>query len=173
MPLRHQSIGWDLKPWFRLHRWVVKQKYSNCQWTWTPWFDPRVPLMCNSRDFRQGMGGGIVSVIFVCRQCGPRSGQTDPNCLKLWQYFWYFFSYIHFLETKAPIRPAVHKLVWAFVVPMYQRRISRDKVYTIFKNSKLNVKIYTSNTLDVYAKGCIVFVFLLFRSSFPIFVSRS
>ena len=72
-------------------RWVVKQKYSNCQWTWTPWFDPRVPLMCNSRDFRQGMGGGIVSVIFVCRQCGPRSGPTDPNCLKLWQYFWYFF----------------------------------------------------------------------------------
>ena len=83
------------------------------------------------------------------------------------------FSHIHFLETKAPIRPAVHRLVWAFVVPMYQRRISRDKVFMILKNSKLNVKIYTRNTLDVYAEGCIVFVFPFVRSSFPIFVSRS
>ena len=90
--------------------------------------------------------------------------QVWPDRSKLFEtltVFLIFFSYIHFLETKAPIRPAVHKLVWAFVVPMYQRRISRDKVYTIFKNSKLNVKIYTSNTLDVYAKGCIFSYFYL------------
>ena len=29
-----------------------------------PLIDPCVPFMCTSRDFRQGMGGGIVSVIF-------------------------------------------------------------------------------------------------------------
>ena len=46
------------------------------------------------------------------------------------------FFHIHFLETKAPIRLSVHRLVWAFVVRMYQRRISRDRVLTIFKNSK-------------------------------------
>ena len=42
---------------------------------------------------------------------------------------------------------------------MYQRRISRDKVHTIFKNSKLNVMVYTRYTPGVYAEGCIVFVF--------------
>ena len=71
--------------------WVVKHKYSNCQWTWTPWLDPHEPFMQNSWDFHQGMGGGIVSVIIVCRQCGPRSCSTDPNCLKLWRYFWFFY----------------------------------------------------------------------------------
>ena len=85
----------------------------------------------------------------------------------------FFFSYIQFLETKAPIRRAVRRLVWAFAVPMYQRQISRDKVHTIFKNSKLNVKIYTHNDPPppgVFAEGCIVFAFQSVRSSFPIFV---
>ena len=92
-----------------------------------PWLDPCVPFMCTLRDFRLGMGGGIVSVIF-CLQCGPTSGTTNPNCLKLWLYFW-----LHFLETKVPIKPVVRRLVWAFVVPMYQRWISRGKVHTIFE----------------------------------------
>ena len=102
--------------------------------------------------------------------------QVLPNRSKLFEtltVFLIFVSHIHFLETKAPIRPAVHRLVWAFVVPMCQRRISRDKVHMIFKNSKLNVKIYTRNTLDVYAEGCIVFVFPFVRSSFPIYLSLS
>ena len=147
-------------------RWVVKQKYSNCQWTWTPWLDPCVPFMCTSRDFRQGVvGRNRLCHFFVCRQCGPWSGTTDPNCLKRWRYFW-----LHFLETKMPIRPVVRRLVWAFVVPMYQRWISRDKVHTIFENSKLNVKIYIRYTPGVYAEGCIVFVFPFVRSSFPILV---
>ena len=112
-------------------RWVVKQKYSNCQWTWTPWFDPRVPLMCNSRDFRQGMGGGIVLSFLFADSAGPDLAwqiQTVWNSDSISDIF---FSHIHFLETKAPIRPAVHMLVWSFVVPMYQRRISRDKVHIL------------------------------------------
>ena len=129
--------------------------------------------MCNSRDFRQGMVWGHR----LCHFCLQTvRAQVWPNRSKLFEtltVFLIFFSHIHFLETKAPIRPAVHRLVWAFVVPMYQRRISRDKVHMIFKNSKLNVKIYTRNTLDVHAEGCIVFVFPFVRSSFPIFVSRS
>ena len=40
----------------------------------------------------------------------------------------------------------MRRLVWAFVVRMYQRRISRDKVYTIFNNSQLNVNVHTSYT---------------------------
>ena len=128
-----------------ISRWVVKHKYSNYQRTWTPWHDPHVLFMRNSWDFRQGMGGDIVSVIYVCTQCGPRSCSTDPNCLKLWRYFWFFF-HIHFLETKAPKRLPVCRLVWTFVVRMYQRRISRDKVHMIFNNSQLNVNVYTSYT---------------------------
>ena len=130
--------------------------------------------MCNSRDFRHGMGGGYR----LCHFCLQTvRAQVWPDRSKLFEtltvFLIFFFLHIHFLETKAPIRPAVRRLVWAFVVPMYQRRISRDKVHTIFKNSKLNVKIYTRNTPDVYAERCIVFVFPFFRSSFPIFVSRS
>ena len=56
---------------------------------------------------------------------------------------------------------------------MYQRQISRDKVHTIFSNSKLNVNVYTSYTPPppgVYVEGCIVFVFPIVRSSFPMFV---
>ena len=48
-----------------------------------------------------------------------------------------------YLETKVSIRLLVRRLVWAFVVRMYQRWISRDKVHPISKNSKLNVKVYT------------------------------
>ena len=169
MPFRHQSIGWDLKPRFRLHMTLTVGGYSNCQWTWTPWLDLRVQFMSNSRDFRQGMGGGIVSVIFVWRQCWPRSGPTDPNCLKLWRYFWSFF-HIHFLETNAPIRPAVRRLVWAFVVPMYQRGISRDKVHTNFKNSKLSVKIYTRNGPRRLCRG--VYSFLLSVCPFVLSYNR-
>ena len=40
----------------------------------------------------------------------------------------------------------MRKPVWVFVVLMYQRQTSRDKVHTIFKNSKLNVKVYTRYT---------------------------
>ena len=71
--------------------------------------------------------------------------QVWPGRSKLFETLTVFliFFHRHFLETKAPIRPVVRRLVWAFVVPIYQRRISRDKVHTIFKNSKLNVKIYT------------------------------
>ena len=36
-----------------------------------PRLDPRVPFMCKSRDFRQGMGGGILSVIFSADCAGP------------------------------------------------------------------------------------------------------
>ena len=110
------------------------------------------------------MGASSLS-FFVCRQCGPRSGPTDPNCIK-------YFFHIHFLETKTPIRPAVRRLIWTSVVPMYQqfKAISRDKVHWIFKSSKLNVKIYTPNTPGVFAEGCIVFVFPCVRSSFSIFV---
>ena len=91
-----------------------------------PWLDPCVPFMCTLRDFRLGMGGGIVSVIFVCRagQRLARQIQTVWNS----DYFW-----LHFLETKVPIKPVVRRLVWAFVVPMYQRWISRGKVHTIFE----------------------------------------
>ena len=77
---------------------------------------------------------------------------------------------MHFLETNAPIRLPVRRLVWAFVVRMYQKRISRDNVHTIFKNSKLNVKVYTRYAPGVYAKGCIVFVFPFVCLSFPMFV---
>ena len=81
----------------------------------------------------RGWVGASCLSFFVYRQCGPRSdGISD-------------FFHIHFLETKAPIRPAVRRLVWAFVLPMYQRRISRDKVHTIFKKIKLNVEIYSRN----------------------------
>ena len=111
-----------------------------------------------------GCAGWSAPLLFTCPE--------DKYIITL-TVFLIFFFYINFLETKAPIRPAVHRLVWIFVVPMYQRRISRDKVHTIFKNSKLNVKIYTRNTPDVYAEGCIVFVFPFVRSSFPISVSRS
>ena len=80
------------------------------------------------------------------------------------------FFHIHFLESKVLIRLAMHRLVRAFVVPMYQRQISREKVHTIFKNSKLklNVKIYTHNFPGVDAEGCIVFIFPYVPSSFPI-----
>ena len=47
----------------------------------------------------------------------------------------------------------MRRLVWAFVIRMYQRRISRDKVYTIFKNSKFDVKVYTRYTSSVYVEG--------------------
>ena len=77
---------------------------------------------------------------------------------------------MHFLETNAPIRLPVRRLVWAFVVRMYQKRISRDNVHPIFKNSKLNVKVYTPYAPGVYAKGCIVFVFPFVCLSFPMFV---
>ena len=138
-------------------RWVVNQKYSNCQWTWTPWLDPHVPFMCNCRDFRQGMGGGHRLCHFLClptvrAQVWPRQIATVWN----WRYFWFYF-HKHFLETKAPIRPAVRRLVWAFVVRMYQRRISRDKVHTLFKNSKLNVKIYTRYTPRRLCRGVFSF----------------
>ena len=120
--------------------------------------------MSISRDFRQGMGGGIVSV-----SAGPglaRQIQTVRNSDGISD----FFFHKHFLETKAPIRPAVRRLVWAFVVPIYQRRISRDKVHTIFKKSKLNFKIYTRNARWRLCRGCIVFAFPFVRSSFPIIV---
>ena len=147
LPLRHQSIRWDLKPWFRLHMTLTVGGSLNKKQQLTVDLDPltwstcAVNVQLQAFPSEDGWGASSLS-FFVCRQCWPRSGPTDPNCLKLWRYFWYFF-HIHFLETKAPIRPAVRRLVWAFVVPMYQRRIFRDKVHTIFKNSKLNVKIYT------------------------------
>ena len=154
-------------------RLVVKQKYSNCQWTWTPWFDPHVSLMCYSRDFRQGIGGGHRLCHFCLQTVWAQIWPDKSKLFETLTVFPIFFLHIHFLETKAPIRPAVRRLVWAFVVLMYQRQISRDKVHTISKNSKLNVKIYTRNTPDVYAEGCIVFVFPFVLSSFPIFFRRS
>ena len=133
MPLRHQSIRWDLKPWFRLHMTLTVGGSLNKKQQLTVDLDPLTWSTCavyvQLQAFPSEDGWGASSLsFFVCRQCWPRSGPTDPNCLKLWRYFWYFF-HIHFLETKAPIRPAVRRLVWAFVVPMYQRRIFRDKVH--------------------------------------------
>ena len=99
--------------------------------------DPRLPFMCYSRDFRQGMVGASSLSFFFCLQTVRT--QVWPDRSKLSETLTVFL--IFSIKTKAPIRPVVPRLVWAFVVPMYQRRISRDKVHTIFKNSKLNVKI--------------------------------
>ena len=87
--------------------------------------------------------------------------QVWPDRSKLLETLTLFL--IFYLETKVPIRLPVRRLVWTFVVRMYQRRISRDKVHTISKNSKLNVKVYTR-----YTPG--VFVFPFVRSSFLMFI---
>ena len=152
LPLRHQSIGWDLKPWFHLHMTLTVGGSLNTNTAIVsgpapPWLDPRVPFMRNSRDFCQGMVGGILSA----DSAGPglaRQIQTVWN----WRYFWFFFHYT-LSRNKGARRLPVHRLVWAFVIRMYQRRISRDKVYKIFKNSKFNVKVYTRYTSSDYVEG--------------------
>ena len=97
--------------------------------------------MRNFRDFHQGMGGGGGHLsFFSADSVGPslaRQIKTIRNSDVISDFF---------LETKVSIRLPVRRLVWAFVVRMYQRRISRDKVHTIIKNSKLNVKVYTRYT---------------------------
>ena len=128
--------------------------------------------MCNSRDFCQGMGGGRHRLCHCCLQ--TVRAQVWPDRSKLFEtltvFLIFFFSHIHFLETKAPIRPAVLRLVWAFVVRMYQRRISRDKVHTIFKNSKLNVKYPRRLCRGVYSFRLSICPFVLsyIRKSFVI-----
>ena len=115
--------------------------------------------MRNFRDFHHGMGGGGGHLsFFSADSVGPslaRQVKTIRNSDVISDFF--------FLETKVSIRLPVRRLVWAFVVRMYQTRISRDKVHTISKNSKLNVKVYTR-----YTPG--VFVFPFVRSSFPMFI---
>ena len=77
-----------------------------------------------------------LSPSFLCLQ--TVCDQVWPDRSKLFETLTVFliFFHIHFLETKA-------RLVWAFVVRMYQRRISRDKEHIILKKSELNVKVYT------------------------------
>ena len=77
--------------------------------------------------------------------------------------------HMHFLETKAPKRLPVRRLVWVFVVRMYRRRISHDKIHTIFNNSKLNINVYTSYIPPprVYVEVCISFRL----SDFPFILS--
>ena len=83
--------------------------------------------------------------------------------------FLIFFSYT-LSRNKGAKRLSVRRLVWAFDIRIYQRRVSRDKVYTIFKNSKLNFKVYTRYAYSVYVEGCIVIIFPFVRSSFLMFV---
>ena len=66
----------------------------------------------------RGWVGGIVSVIFCLQTV---RAQVWPDRSKLFEIDGIsdFFFHKHFLETKAPIRPAVRGLVWAFVVPTY------------------------------------------------------
>ena len=52
-------------------RWVVKQKYSNCQWTWTPLLDPRV--LCNYASF-----GSVCSYIL---DLSVYSGETGSSLI--------------------------------------------------------------------------------------------
>ena len=84
--------------------------------------------MRNSWDFRQGMGGEGAS--FLSFLSADSAAQVLLDRSKLFGSLTVFliFFHIHFLETKAPKRLPVRRLVWAFVVRMYQRRISRDKV---------------------------------------------
>ena len=49
--------------------WVVKQKYSNCQWTWTPLLAPRVP--CNYASF-----GSVCSNILDLSVYGGETGSS-------------------------------------------------------------------------------------------------
>ena len=84
--------------------------------------------MGNSRDFRQVMGGGIVSIIFCLQTVRAQVWLVRSKLFETLTIFLSFFLHIHFLETKAPIRLSVRRLIWVFVVRMYQRRISRDKV---------------------------------------------
>ena len=88
------------------------------------------------------MGGVNRLCILSADSAGPGLARQIQTVWNSDRYYWSFF-HLHFLETKAPIRLPVCRLVWAFVVRMYQRWISRDKVHMIFKYSKLNAKDYT------------------------------
>ena len=96
-----------------------------------------------SGNFRQGMGGGIISVIFVCRQFET-----------LTVFLIFFFSY-----TLSRDKGADKTSIAQAGLGICCSNVSCDKVHTIFKNPP-----------DVYAEGCIVFVFPFVRSSFQIFV---
>ena len=125
--------SYDLKS-----RWVVKHKDSNCQWTLTPDLIRVCRSCANSGiSIRGWVRAASISHFFLQTVWA----QVWPGRSKLLETLTLFL--IFYLETKVPIRLPVHRLVWAFVVRMYQRRISRDKVHTISKNSKLNVRLHS------------------------------
>ena len=90
------------------------------------------------------MGGGIFSVIFLS------ADSAGPDLALHIQPVWNsdgFFFYINKAADKTGGGQA------GLGTPMFQRQISRDKVHTIFKNSKLNVKIYIRNTRAFMPRG--------------------
>ena len=115
-------------------RLVVKQKNSNCQWTRNPRLDPRVLFMCNSRAFRRGCVAASSLLFFVCRQCGPDRSKLFETLTVFLIFFSYTLSRNKGAEKTGGARSGLANCC---------SNVSCDKIHTIFKISKFNVKIYT------------------------------